>query len=248
MKRLLLVFTLAAAVLAVPATASAFSGVALAKKPARDAVVIASRGGVVRTVRATPERLGSIRVGQRLVFSAPAALRRHVQGGLAPRQRAGPRRAPLRGIVVHHRGSSYLISAGGSVLARPGPARGFSSRAAGHRAGDRVEVRVQDRPARPRGAARSTKVGHAGTLELEGIFLGIDRPGSSASRSSTAARCSSPSRPASSCRSSRPGDEIELIVIGRRRRAPSRSCQRPAGRRGRRRRRGHRRGQRQGRG
>src|SRR4249919_2456039 len=125
MKRLLLVFTLAAAVLAVPATASAFSGVVLAKKPARDAFVIASRGGVVRTVRA-PKRLGSIRIGQRLVFSARRLSDGTFKAGTL-RDGGRARRAPMRGVVVRHRGSSYVLSAGGSVLAVKALRRGFSA-------------------------------------------------------------------------------------------------------------------------
>src|SRR2546430_12836837 len=70
MKRILLVLGLVAAVLAVPATASAFGAVVVAKNPTRHAVVVASRGGVVRTVRATPRRYRALRAGQRLVFSA----------------------------------------------------------------------------------------------------------------------------------------------------------------------------------
>ena len=52
MKRTLLVAAATAAVLALPATASAFSGVAVAKDQARHSVVVAAKGGVVRTVRA----------------------------------------------------------------------------------------------------------------------------------------------------------------------------------------------------
>jgi hypothetical protein len=175
MKRLLLVFTLAAAVMAVPATASAFSGVVLAKKPARGAFVVASRGGVVRTVRA-PRRLGAVGVGWRLVFSA----RRLSDGTFkAGTLRVGgrARRAPLRAVVVRHRGSSYLISAGGSVLAVRALARGFSALSrSGHRAGDIVlgTVRIGRH-----GLETSSfhKVGHTGSLEVEGMFLGMTASG-----------------------------------------------------------------------
>ena len=61
MKRILLLVAATAAVLALPATASAFRGVAVAKDQARHSVVVAAKGGVVRTVRA-PGRLASIRL------------------------------------------------------------------------------------------------------------------------------------------------------------------------------------------
>lgn len=175
MKRLVLVFTLAAAVLAVPATASAFSGVVIAKKPARDAFVVASRGGVVRTVRA-PKRLGSVRVGQHLVFSAKRLSDGTFKAGTL-RFRGHVQRAALRGIVVRHRGSSYILSAGGSVLAVKALSRGFSALSSrGHRAGDIVLGTV--RIGRNGLTTRSFhKVGHAGSLELEGIFLGVTDSG-----------------------------------------------------------------------
>ena len=176
MKRLLLVFTLAAAVLAVPATASAFSGVVLAKKPARDAFVIASRGGVVRTVRATPKRLGSIRAGQRLVFSARRLSDGTFKAG-SLRVSGQARRAPLRATVVRHRGSSYLLSAGGSMLGVKALARGFSSVSSrGHCVGDIVigTVRIGRHGLETHSFH---KVGHTGSLELEGIFLGMTDSG-----------------------------------------------------------------------
>ena len=52
MKRTLFLVAATAAVLALPATASAFRGVAVAKDQARHSVVVAAKGGVVRTVRA----------------------------------------------------------------------------------------------------------------------------------------------------------------------------------------------------
>src|SRR5436189_251161 len=51
MKRFLLFAAAASAVLALPATAAAFRGAVVAKDPARHALVIASRGGVVRIGR-----------------------------------------------------------------------------------------------------------------------------------------------------------------------------------------------------
>jgi hypothetical protein len=175
MKRILLVFALVAAVLAVPATASAFSGVVVAKSPARHALVVASRGGIVRTVRA-PKRFGSVRVGQRLVFSASRLSDGTFKAGTL-RFGGNVRRAPLRGVVVRHRASNYLLSAGGSMIAVTASSRGFSmvSRR-GHRAGDIVLGTV--RIGRHGLSVHSFhKVGHANSLELEGIFLGVTESG-----------------------------------------------------------------------
>jgi hypothetical protein len=171
MKRTLLFTAALVAVLALPATASAFSGVAVAKDPARQAVVVASKGGVVRTVRA-PGHLRALRPGQRIVYSA-----RRLSDGtfmantLRPRGRAG--HAVLHGAIVRNQRRMHrlLISAGGSVLAVHAPARGFASDR-GPRSGDRVEVRV--RIARNGlDADKLIVLGHDNTLELEGIFLDV---------------------------------------------------------------------------
>jgi hypothetical protein len=169
MKRTLFLVAATAAALALPATASAFSGVAVAKDQARHSVVVAAKGGVVRTVRA-PGRLGSIRLGHRVVYSA----RRLSDGtfrATAIRVKGLSRRAVLHGILVRNQPRLHrvLITAGGTVLAVRTPARAFASNR-GSRAGDRVEVRVRIRD-NGLSATSLTTVGHSGTLELEGIFL-----------------------------------------------------------------------------
>jgi hypothetical protein len=156
-------------VLAVPATASAFGGVAVAKDAARHSVVVASKGGVVRTVRA-PGKLGSIRLGHGVTYSA----RRLSDGTFRAtriRSTGVVRRAVLRGVVVRNQQRLHrvLLSAGGTVLSVRSRARGFAS-SHGPRAGDRVEVRVRI-SAGGLSATSMTTVGHSGTLELEGIFL-----------------------------------------------------------------------------
>jgi hypothetical protein len=163
MKRLLLFAAAASAVLALPATAAAFSGVVVAKDQARHALVIASRGGVVRTLRA-PGHVRAARTGERLVFSARRLSDGTFKAGsLRPAGRA--RHAVLRGTVVRHRFSHYLLSTGGSVIAVRGANRH-------HRAGDRVQVAV--RIGRNGLTATSFKdLGHANSLELEGIFLDV---------------------------------------------------------------------------
>ena len=171
MKRLLFLPALAAALLAAPATASAFSGVVVAKDPTRHTVVVASRGGVVRTVRAQ-QRVKALRTGQRLAISA----RRLSDGTFAARAvrvtgRAG--RAVLRGVVVRQRASRYLLSSGGSVISVRAGTRSFSTaRDRRHRAGDIVVAAVRVTRAGLTASSIRT-VGHANGLELEGIFLGV---------------------------------------------------------------------------
>jgi hypothetical protein len=171
MRRTLFFVAALASVLSLPATASAFRGVAIAKDGARHAVVITSKGGLVRTVRA-PGRAGSVRLGHRLVFAA----RRLSDGTFRAsslRTRGNTRHATIRGVVVRNQRRLHrlLLSAGGSVFAVRAPARGFASDR-GPRAGDRVEVRVN---ISANGLTASTldELGHENGVELEGIFLGI---------------------------------------------------------------------------
>jgi hypothetical protein len=172
MKRILLPAVVLAAVLALPATASAFGGVALAKNSARHTVVVASRGGVVRTVRA-PGHLAAVRLGSRVSYTA----RRLTDGTFrAGTLHASGRvsRAVLRGVVVRNEAKAHrlLLSAGGSVFSVRAPARGFMSQRSNH-AGEKVEVRVRIGAA-GLGATSITTLGEASTLELEGIFLSVN--------------------------------------------------------------------------
>jgi hypothetical protein len=172
MKRILLPALALAAVLALPATASAFRGVAVAKNTARHTVVVASKGGVVRTVRA-PGHLAAVRLGSRVSYSA----RRLADGTFrAGTLRASGRvsRAVLRGVIVRNQTKLHrvLLSAGGSVFSVRAPARGFLSRR-DHRAGEKVEVRVQI-TRNGLGATSITTLGQASMLELEGIFLSVN--------------------------------------------------------------------------
>jgi hypothetical protein len=172
MKRMLFLLAVTAAAVAVPGTAIAARGVALTKDQARHAVVVATKSGAVRTLRA-PGRLGAVRVGHRVVYSA-----RRLSDGTF---RAGSIRttgrvghATFRGIVVRNQRRLHrlLISAGGSVFSVRAPSRGFAS-SRGPRPGDRVEVRVRlTRHGLDAGSV--TTLGHSGTMELEGIFLGVN--------------------------------------------------------------------------
>jgi hypothetical protein len=171
MKRTLLFLLAASVVLSLPATAAAFRGVAVAKDSARHSVVVASKGGLVRTVRA-PGRAGSVRLGHRLVYSA----RRLSDGTFRAsslRAAGSARHAVIRGVVVRNQRRLHrlLISAGGTVFAVKAPTRGFASDR-GPRSGDRVEVRVTI-SGNSLEANSLDELGHANGIELEGIFLGI---------------------------------------------------------------------------
>jgi hypothetical protein len=172
MKRILLPALALAAVLALPATASAFRGVAVAKNPARHTVVVASKGGLVRTVRA-PGHLAAVRLGSRVSYTA----RRLADGTFrAGTLHASGRvsRAVLRGVIVRNQARLHrlLLSAGGSVFSVRAPARGFASHR-DHRPGEKVEVRVRIERG-GLGAVSIVTLGQASTLELEGIFLSVN--------------------------------------------------------------------------
>jgi len=172
MKRILLPVLALAAVLALPATASAFSGVAVAKNSARHTVVVASKGGLVRTVRA-PGHLAAVRLGNRVSYTA----RRLADGTFrAGTLRASGRvsRAVLRAVVVRNQAKLHrlLLTAGGSVFDVRAPARGFMSHR-DHRPGEKVEVRVRITSG-GLGATSITTLGQASTLELQGIFLSVN--------------------------------------------------------------------------
>jgi hypothetical protein len=170
MKRIYMLIALVSAVLAVPATASAFSGTVVAKKSARHAVVVVSRGGVSRTLR-TP-RFASLHAGQRLVFSATKLGDGTFKAGKV-RVTGRARLVFMRGTVVRQRLFRYLLSSGGSLLSVRVTGHAFAAAARRHRAGDIVAGRVR---IGPNGlTARSLHdAGHSDALELEGIFLGLD--------------------------------------------------------------------------
>lgn len=211
MKRLLFLLAVTAATIAVPSTALAARGVALTKDQARHAVVVATKSGAVRTVRA-PGRLGVVRAGHRVVYTA----RRLSDGTFRARSlhTAGRvSRATFRGVVVRNQRRLHrlLISAGGSVFGVRAPSRGFLSNR-GPRSGDRVEVRVRLTGNGLQAGVVKT-LGHAGTLELEGIFLGIN---GDQLRLAVEHRGEVFVTVPAGLRlpDLRPGDEVELIVTG----------------------------------
>jgi hypothetical protein len=193
-------------------TSSSWTGVVVAKDPARKAVVTASTQGTVRTLRVAS--LARFAVGQRLSVRAgklrDGTFRSHVTkvAGRASRTK-------LRGTVVRHQPAlrRYLVSAGGSVLAVRVAAvrRTASVSARGARAGDRVLMSVSLTSGTPTATTVQT-VGHAQTLELEGIFLGLTPEGSIrlavAQRGEVIVAVPAGTQPPAA----QPGDELEIDV------------------------------------
>jgi hypothetical protein len=158
------------------ATSAVWKGIVVARDPARHAVVTASAGGVVRTIRAAAAAR-TLAVGQAIAVQA-----QRLRDGTFRAQRitvAGrAATARLRGVLVQYRAGRYLVSAGGSVLAVRGPAvrRTAAASVAGARPGDKVVMHVS----LSRGTLMATSiqtVGHTGSVELEGIFLGLTTGG-----------------------------------------------------------------------
>lgn len=173
--RTVVVLALAAAALgALPAEARAaarWTGVIVAKDPARGAVVTASAAGRVRTLRASA-RAPRLRVGQRLaVLARPLAdgtfrARRVRVAGWAAKAR-------LRAVVVRRDRTlgRYLVSAGGSVLSVRSGGRALASAAGqGPQPGDQVVIAATLSGGTPTATEVQT-VGHVNVVELEGIFL-----------------------------------------------------------------------------
>ena len=174
MKLALLIAVAAAVAAALPATAGAgqWRGVVVAKEKTRGTIVTASRSGVVRTVR-VESGLGKVRVGQRVAVKAE-----RLADGTFRLQKirvvGKAAKARVRATVVRHqtRLGRIVVSAGGSVFAlRSNGARrlahddddGFEpgDRIDAHLSFDDDEFEVDD----------ADEVGHAGLLELEGIYL-----------------------------------------------------------------------------
>jgi hypothetical protein len=164
------VFVLVAAVgLILPAAAQAgtFGGVVVAKNAKRHAIVTASKGGVVRTVRTRGAKigLGKIGLGARVTVRAAKLpdgtflASRIKKIGLGTRVR-------VRGGVVKRSGRTLYLSAGHSVFALG--LRGSAGSKLS--AGDRVSATTSF------GRATLfcddvTPIGHDDQIELEGIYL-----------------------------------------------------------------------------
>ncbi len=158
------------------ATSASWKGVVVGNDPARNAVITASAGGVVRTVRSS-STARSLTLGLSLIFRA-----RQLRDGTFRARRITPAgratRAQLRGVLIRYQSGRYLVSAGGSVLAIRGreARRTTAASTAGVRPGDKVLMTTSI----AHGALTATSirtVGHAGSVELEGIFLGLTTTG-----------------------------------------------------------------------
>jgi hypothetical protein len=168
--------TLLAPALGTAATSGSWKGVVVANDPARNAVITASAGGVVRTVRTAPAAR-SLTVGQAITVRA-----QQLRDGTFRARRMTPAgratRAQLRGVLIRFQSGRYVVSAGGSVLAIRGREvrRTAAASAAGVRPGDKVLMTTSI----AHGALTATSVrtvGHTGSVELEGIFLGLTPTG-----------------------------------------------------------------------
>jgi hypothetical protein len=203
-------FVLAAGAAAPKSTS--WTGVVVAKDPARKAIVTASAQGTVRTLRVTA--LARFSVGQRLSVRAgklrDGTFRSHVTkvSGRASRTK-------LRGTVVRHQPAlrRYLISAGGSVLAvRISAARRTASVSARRpRTGDQVMMSVTLTGGTPTATSVET-VGHTGTLELEGIFLGLTADGSIRLAVAERGEVIVAVPAGTPAQTAKPGDELEIDV------------------------------------
>lgn len=176
MKRILVLFALAAALPAVPAQApaaaqGAWKGVVVAKDAARGTVAIASTNGSVRTIRVAKSR--RLRIGQRLSVRGAALADGTIKSSsLAVAGRA--RTTRLKAVVVSNQMTQkrLLVSAGGSTFAlrNARAARTLASAAgSGPRPGDRIDATVSVAA----GMAQATEVdtvGRLGVLEVEGIL------------------------------------------------------------------------------
>ena len=219
MKRVLVLVTgvLVAITVALPATAAAakFQGVVLAKKPARHAIVTASRNGVVRTTRVHGS-LARYRAG-RIVAVQAAELPDGTYAASKIRLLGNTRVTHFRGSVVAASSKSLVLSAGMSVLSLV-----FRGSASALHPGDAIVLGASVSGAVLKTSPnRVRKVGHDGTLELEGIYLATGDDGTielavehrgrvfvhvpsdlscPSSWRATRSRCSSTSRPTAASR------------------------------------------------
>jgi len=176
MKRIALLALVAAAAL-LPAAAEAattWNGVVVTTDAHRGTAVTASAGGLVRTVRL---QLGAprLRVGSRVIVSAlPLADGTFASRSVRVTGRAASAR--VRGVVVSYQRklARTLVSAGGSVFAfRTGASR-TTAAVSEPKPGDKIVADVSIKDGGSLVAASISTVGHAGMVELEGIFTKLD--------------------------------------------------------------------------
>ena len=170
MKRVLVLVAAIGLILPAAAQAGTFGGVVIAKNAKRKAIVTASRGGVVRTVRVPSAKigLGKIGLGARVKVRAARLPDGTFLAGRIEKIGLG-RRARVRGSVVERSGRTLYLSAGHSVFTL-GLRGSAGSRL---RAGDRVSATASF------GRAQLfcddvTPIGHDDQIELEGIYISAD--------------------------------------------------------------------------
>ena len=159
----------AALVLPVSAGAANWTGVVIAKDQARHALVTASKGGKVRTVRA--RGAARYRLGQRLTLRA-RPLADGTFRSQTLRANGSARKALLRAVVVRNqrKAGRVLVSAGGTVFAvRTRSARSLAS-SRGPRPGDKISTTVTILGSGLQAGSLSV-TGHIALLELEGRFV-----------------------------------------------------------------------------
>jgi len=180
MKRILILFALAAGLLAAAAPASAataWKGVVVAKDNGRSAVVTASANGLVRTARSPKAR--SLRIGQRVTVSG-TKLADGTFKATTLRVTGRAKSARVKAVVVRYQRADkrLLVSAGGSTFALPRRQiqRALASTSASAETpapGDQIVATVSVATGTPL-ATSVTTVGHLGTLEVEGIVTKIE--------------------------------------------------------------------------
>lgn len=160
-----LVFALAFAVVATAPTAASaakWRGVVVAKDPGRKVVVTASRG-TMRTLRA-PGRFQALRIGNRIVARG-VRLADGTFRSQGVRRVGRSRAARLHVTVVKQQGNMgrTIVSGGGTVFALRGGRH--------YEVGDELDCLVRINPVGRLHALACDEIGHASSLELEGIFL-----------------------------------------------------------------------------
>ncbi len=161
---------------AAPVPASNWNATVIAKDSDRGRVITAGRGGEVRTLITSKRLAERARPGQRL----KVRVQRSADGTYEARRlrvTGKAKRTRVRGAVVDRNASRYLVSAGGSVFAVKTKANSRKLRvrvsAAAVDTGDVIvsDVKIA---ANGLGEQRTRDIGNVTTLELEGIFLGLE--------------------------------------------------------------------------
>lgn len=168
MKRILVLVAAIGLILPAAASAGAFRGVVIAKNAKRQSLVTASADGTVHTVRA-PKAFRKTGIGA-LVAVRAVRLPDMTFAATGVRQLGRAAHARVRGTVVKRSGGTLYLSAGNSVFA-------FGLRGgAGAKLhpGDRVTAKASIGNARLF-CDEVNPAGHAGQLELEGIYLSNDQ-------------------------------------------------------------------------